>query len=255
MEYQIFKREMKESFNLDLNGYKERQLQRRLNAIMNRLEVDNYRSLLSLLFEDRSSYDTFIDNLTINVTEFFRDKKLFGKLEDEMIPELLKRNRTLKIWSAACANGAEPYSIAMILKELTPGIRHTIDATDLDGNILQVAQRGLYPADLLKNVTSSRVRDYFEKQGDFYKLDAGIKRMVTFRKHDLLYERFRKGYDLIVCRNVMIYFTKEAQTRINRKFAQSLNRNGILFTGGSETIFDYREYGLDRLSPCFYRKQ
>jgi len=254
LDYQIFKKEMKESFKLDLNSYKEKQLLRRINVVMNKFGVDDYRSLLSSLEKDRSSYGSFIDGMTINVTEFFRDKALFGKFEAEIIPGLLEKKRSLKVWSAACANGAEPYSVAIILNELTPGTRHTIDATDLDENILRVAAAGFYPADLLKNVSPPRTQKYFKKQGERFALDDQIKRMISFRKHDLLLEPFRRGYDLIVCRNVMIYFTKEAQFKVNTKFAQSLNPGGILFTGGSETIFDYGELGFARLSPCFYRK-
>lgn len=255
MDFSGFKSNFYEAFRIDLNGYKENQLLRRINAFMAKEKVSSYDELFKLLIGDRRAYQDFLDKLTINVTEFFRDPKIFSFLETDIIPELLSKKPLLKIWSAACASGAEPYSLAIILDELTPGKRHRLDATDMDRAILKRAAEGSYPADCLKNIGRERMRRYFRQEGDRFLIADRIKRMVVFRPHDLLTESFPGGYDLIVCRNVTIYFTREAQLKVNRKFARSLNKGGVLFTGGSEAIFNYRELGYEKLRSCFYRKK
>jgi len=255
MDFSVFKCKIYETFRIDLNGYKENQLLRRMNTLMQKEKVSTYDHFFKLLSSDKRAYQAFLDNLTINVTEFFRDSKMFGFLETNVIPELLSRKPTLKIWSAACANGAEPYSLAIILDELTPGKRHRLDATDMDRTILKKAAEGIYSADCLKNVSKERLRRYFKQDGDRFFIVDRIKKMVAFRPHDLLTDPFPEGYDLIVCRNVTIYFTREAQQKVNRKFARSLNKGGVLFIGGSEVIFNYRELGYEKIRPCYYRKK
>jgi chemotaxis protein methyltransferase CheR len=160
----------------------------------------------------------------------------------------------VKIWSAACSNGSEPYSIAIILEEMGLSARSRIDATDIDRQVLKKATEAKYNRDGLKNVSQSRLDRFFTKQGDFYLLKDSIKKKVAFRYHDLLEDNYQKGYDLIVCRNVTIYFTREAQDGIYKKFSHSLNPGGILFIGGSEMIFKYKDFGYEKLAPCFYKK-
>jgi chemotaxis protein methyltransferase CheR len=160
----------------------------------------------------------------------------------------------LKIWSAACSNGAEPYSVAMILEDLTPGRRHHIEATDIDEKILQFAVKGVYTADLLRNVSQARRARHFHEVNGCYTFREQLKKRVAFKLHDLLKDPYGKGYDLIICRNVQIYFTRDAQDRINRLFNQALSPGGYLFVGSSETILNYRELCFERSYPCFYRK-
>jgi len=167
---------------------------------------------------------------------------------------LLAGKDKLKIWSAACSNGAEPYSLAIILDELTPGVNHVIDATDIDRKILQLAQQGYYKKDLLKNIPSKRVNKYFTQEGEGYYIKPEIKKMVRFKQHDLIKEKFSKGYDLIVCRNVTIYFTRETQNVLYQKFWEALNEGGVLFTGVTECILNHRELGYSAISPWFYQK-
>ncbi|MBM7854233.1 chemotaxis protein methyltransferase CheR [Desulfohalotomaculum tongense] len=254
MDFMEFKNRVYKTFGLDLHSYKENQLQRRLNNLLVRKKLSGFGEYFNIISQNRQEYTNFLDYLTINVSEFFRDVKMFKILEDKVLPELLLRNSKLKIWSAACSIGAEPYSVAIILDELTPGRVHQIEATDLDQNILQRAKEGKYNADAVKNVTADRLSKYFVKQGDKYLISPQIKNKVQFRQHDLLKDNYPRGYDLILCRNVTIYFTRQAQEKVNRRFVQSLKPGGCLFIGGSETIFNYAELGLDKISPCFYRK-
>ncbi len=254
MEFEEFKRKVGATFRLDLNSYKEKQLKRRLDAYLAKLQLNDYGELFYQLTEKRETYDKFLDHLTINVSEFFRDPHRFTELQQIYIPELLGSRNTLKIWSAACSNGAEPYSVAIILEEMGLSGKCKIDATDIDKQILQKAMQAKYNRDSVRNISPERLQRFFTKQGDEYLLKERIKKQVSFFYHNLLADDYRRGYDIIICRNVTIYFTREAQDGIYKKFNRSLNRGGILFIGGSEMIFNYRNLGYEKLAPCFYKK-
>lgn len=254
MEFQRFRDQVHRKFKLDLNSYKENQLKRRINNLMQRRGIDGYDAYLRQLSGSREAVREFIDYLMINVTEFFRDKKPFHYLEHTLLPEMVGAKPRLKIWSAACSNGAEPYSVTMILDDLTPGVRHQIEATDLDPGILRLAAKARYAPELVRNVSPVRLRKHFKKEGDQYALSPSVTGRVRFRRHDLLGDPYGSGYDLIICRNVQIYFTRAAQERMNARFCRALVPGGILFLGSSETIFNAAELGYKRLAPCFYRK-
>lgn len=249
-----FKARVHQTFGLDLNSYKENQLKRRLDNFLSRHNFANYQVFYSYLIANSNAWHEFLDYLTINVSEFFRDIKMWQTLESKILPELMRKKTSLKIWSAACSNGCEPYTIAIILEELTKSARHQIDATDLDKTILQAAILGSYGPDTVRNVSKDRLNKYFTLEKSKYNIVNSIKGKVNFKQHNLLSDNYPRGYDLITCRNVTIYFTREAQDKVNLRFAQSLNPGGYLFIGGSETIFNYAELGLDKVAPCFYQK-
>ncbi|MFZ5648359.1 MAG: CheR family methyltransferase [Bacillota bacterium] len=255
MEFDEFKKRMLASFRLDLNSYKETQLKRRLDGLLARQKIKDYGELFHFLASDRLAYQTFLDQLTINVSEFFRDPHRWTELENKVFPELIKSRNALKIWSAACSIGAEPYSLAILLDELALGRQHRLDATDIDKTILETAMAGKYNQEAIRNVSKGRLAKYFKVSGSHYLINENIKKMVSYRRHDLLTDSYQQGYDLIVCRNVTIYFTREAQDKINKGFSQALKPGGFLFIGGSEMIFNYQELGMEKISPCFYRKK
>lgn len=254
MEFGAFKNRVMTSFHLDLNSYKEKQLKRRLDSYLGRLKIADYGELFSRMTANRRSYEEFLDYLTINVSEFFRDPQRFNDLQKVFLPELAKGRNQIHIWSAACSNGSEPYSVAIIMEELGLADRYKITATDIDLRIINKAEQAVYPRESLKNVNTDRLARFFDRVGESYALKGIVKRKVVFKQHDLLSGEYDKRYDLILCRNVTIYFTKEAQEIIYRRFNSSLNNGGILFIGGSEMIFNYKELGYEKLSTCFYRK-
>lgn len=257
MEFSLFKEKVRGSFELDLNSYKENQLKRRLDNLMVKQNVStgNYDEFFNLIAADRRAYTEFLDTLTINVSEFFRDKQIFDTLENNIIPSLLDKRKKLKTWSAACSSGAEPYSIAIILNELSPGRDHYILGSDIDNRVLRAALEGCYHEDQVVNVSRWRRAKYFTRRGDKYYIAPSIKKMVLFKRHDLLLSPFEHGFDLIACRNVVIYFTRAAQERLYLKFHRALSPGGILFIGASEMIFNYREFGYEKVATCFYRKK
>lgn len=253
-DWEVFKQKLFAKSNINLNDYKPAQMQRRISNLMNRHGVSSYTGFFELIDRDQRLYKDFIDFLTINVTEFFRTPEKFVELETKVLPDLLVRNPKLSIWSAGCSIGAEPYSLAMILNDITPQARHRILATDLDVEMLAKAKKGSYSSTELKNIAPSRLTKYFRQKDGLYEISEDIKKRVDFQRHNLLLDRFESGFDLILCRNVVIYFTEEAKDALYRRFFAALKPGGVLFVGGTEAILNFRDIGFQHYLPFFYRK-
>lgn len=253
-DWELFKQKLFAKSNIDLNQYKPAQMQRRITNLMNRHGVATYMAFFQLLETNPKLYKDFIDYLTINVTEFFRTPEKFGELEEKVIPDLLARSPRLSVWSAGCSTGAEPYSLSMILLDRAGSSRHRILATDLDVEMLAKAKQGVYNAGELKNIPAARMDKYFVKNGDSYTVKDIAKAMVEFQRHNLLLDKFESGFDLILCRNVVIYFTEEAKDALYRRFFAALKPGGVFFVGGTEAILNFRDIGFQHYLPFFYRK-
>lgn len=254
MDLSDFERWALKEFNINLSAYKSNQLHRRILSLMSRVGANSVDDYVALLKRDKDQRQKFLDFITINVTEFFRNPELYDDLQDKIKSELLPKNRVLKIWSAACSIGAEPYSLGIIMQELTPNTAHKILATDIDRTILDKACKGEYTLSELKNVKSAYINKYFVSNGEIYAISHKIKDMVTFKKHDLILENYENNFDLIVCRNVVIYFNQDVKEQIYRKFSSSLKSGGLLFVGATESIYNYKEYGFEKASTFIYRK-
>ena len=184
----------------------------------------------------------------------FRNPSQWDVLEKEIIPYLLSHSSHLKIWSAACSTGDEPYSLVMLLSKFLPLSQIKILATDIDKDILEKAQIGLYNEKSIASVPNFFKEKYFEKTGESFKIKDEIKKCVNFQSHDLLKESYPMQCDLIVCRNVLIYFTEEAKIQIYKKFNQALKPGGILFVGSTEQIIMSHRYGFSPMKTFFYKK-
>lgn len=253
MDFTEFRQRLSQIWGLNLVGYKEKQLQRRIEGLMHTLQIDNYRDYYELLLRDPGQKKRFLDRVTINVSEFFRNPEIFFKLEEEIIPGLVQPGQALRVWSAGCSNGAEPYSLAIIFED--KGLDYRIRATDVDDQILEVARRGCYPEQLLRNVSAARLARYFDALGDgTYEVKPGLKRHINYQHHDLLVNGYGGPYDLIVCRNVTIYFTREVQDELYQKFWQALRPEGVLFVGATESLLQYRQLGFAKVAAWFYRR-
>jgi chemotaxis protein methyltransferase CheR len=254
-EYILVKKKVREMTKVDLDNYGTNQMKRRLESFITRSKSPTLAEYFKLLEEDAKQLEKLRDFLTINVSEFFRDTAHFSVLQDVILPELLNTSKVLNIWSAGCSNGGEPYSVAMLLDMLSPGIAHRILATDIDTAILERATAGgpYHQADI-RNVPKFMTLKYFNCRNNEYWVNDDIRRRVIFRQHDMTRNPFETSFDLIMCRNVVIYFSDEAKKKLKKHFFDSLKNSGILFIGGTETMLDASNLGFQRLYPCFYRK-
>lgn len=254
--YEAFKVEVLKLTGIDLNAYKERQMKRRIDTLIARNNFPNYDSYTKQLRVDKKLLEEFVNYLTINVSEFYRNPNLWEKLDQVVLPELIKKfGQNIKIWSAACSTGDEPYSLAMVMAKHVPMNKIHIIATDIDEQVIEKAKMGVYDANSLKGLPDEYKNKYFDKMGEkAYKISDEIKRCVEFKKQNLLKDAYPTGCHLIVCRNVMIYFTEEAKEEIYRKFNASLQKGGCLFVGNTEQIINYKDLGFEFNKLFFYYK-
>lgn len=253
MDFTEFHNWIYREFNINLNAYKQEQLNRRIGSLMSRIDIKSLEDYKKLLQSDNKERQRFLDFITINVTEFFRNPELFKELEKALKSYLLNNNK-LKVWSAACSIGCEPYSIAMMLNEINPMGRNNIVATDIDSTILKRASLGEYVQAEMKNIDEDYRKKYFKLEKDKYIINNKIKSMVIFKKHDLILDNYEKDFDLIVCRNVIIYFKNDVKKEIFKNFSNSLKKGGLLFVGATESIYNYKEYGLEKVSTFIYKR-
>lgn len=254
-DYEKFIEQIKKRTSIDLAQYKETQMKRRLTTLRQKHGYDSFADYMDALLRIPALMDEFLDRMTINVSEFWRNPNRWDMLERRFLPEMFAGGSRASIWSAACSTGDEPYTIAMILDRMGMLDRSTITATDLDHNVLAKAQSGLYQERSVRDVPRSYLQSYFTADGDVYAVDERIKRSIRFKQHNLLYDPFGGPYDLIVCRNVMIYFTEEAKHGLYQRFSDALKPGGILFVGSTEQIFSPQQYELETAETFFYRKK
>lgn len=254
-EYEYLKRQIASLLDIDIDAYKSRQMRRRLTAFVQSRGGDSPAPFVRRLAEDAEALSDLREMLTINVTEFFRDAPQFEQLERTVLPELLKKRLQLRVWSAGCSRGHEPYSVAIMLDELGAAARSVIVASDLDRGALRIAKaRGPYPEGELRNVSRLRRSRYFSAVDGGYEVDRDLARRVQFRELNLLRGRFDRGFDLVICRNVMIYFAAEVKVALVQRFCDSLAPGGVLFIGATEALLGDEVDGFERLGGNFYRK-
>lgn len=252
-DYLWFCEQVLRKTGLDLKQYKRPQMERRLRSMAERAGARNLQDYWRLLEKDSRLFADFIDRITINVSELFRNPEKFEELRQYILPELRRLSSSLKVWSAGCSYGAEPYSLAILLEEM-PSVTYQILATDVDETILSKAREGVFSTEDMRNVSPTWRQKYFVQEGNQFRVKPELKRRIHFRKHNLLADPFDSGFHLIVCRNVVIYFTEEAKDRLYARFFQSLVPGGVLFVGSTERIFNYRELGFEMPLSFFYRK-
>ncbi|TDX48466.1 CheR family methyltransferase [Orenia marismortui] len=256
MKFPEFLDKASNKIKLDLNSYKENRVKRRINNLMKKHNIKDYKSCLNKLGSNSDFQEAFLEHMTINTSEFFRNPKNYEYLQNKIFPELFNKKNKVKIWSAAASNGCEAYTLAIILNEL--GIkanRYQIKATDIDPSILAEAKTGKYKDNALKKVPKEILNKYFTKKDDHYQLDSKIMSRVQFSRLDLLKDRYDNNLDLILCRNVFIYFTKEVKDQLTTKLSNSLVNDGILFLGNTEYLLKPDQFNLNKVYNSFYQKK
>ncbi|WP_237690649.1 CheR family methyltransferase [Paenibacillus caui] len=254
-DYKGFIQNVKQSTGIDLSLYKEVQMKRRLTTLRNKNGYSSFAAFYKAMTGDKKLFYEFLDKMTINVSEFWRNPNRWEILRDKVIPELLRTNNRLKVWSAACSTGEEPYTLAMIFADMGLLQQTSLTASDIDEGALFKASQGIYVERSIKDVPPAVASRYFTRDGALLKIDERLKKAVKFKKQNLLLDPFEEKHDLIVCRNVMIYFTEEAKNDLYHKFARALRPGGILFVGSTEQIFSPGKYGFEAAETFFYRKK
>ncbi|HTU83032.1 MAG TPA: CheR family methyltransferase [Candidatus Acidoferrales bacterium] len=235
--------QLREHSGIDFSQYKMPTIMRRLSRLMISSGVATISEYLTYLSRNPDGYQRLANAFLIKVTEFFRDAALFEMLRDHILPEVMlearEQSREVRIWSAGTSTGEEAYSLAIVCAELmrdeAPAVSVRIFATDVDEQAIAFARRGIYTADSLHGVPDALVERYFTKIDDRYEVAKRIRNMTVFGQHDLGQRAPFPRIDLVLCRNVLIYFTKELQTRALHLFAFALRNGGSLVLGKAES--------------------
>ncbi|MFB6362477.1 CheR family methyltransferase [Paenibacillus elgii] len=252
-DFLLFIKKVKDYTSIDLSQYKEAQMKRRLTTLRMKKGYTTFASFFEAMTKDKELFYEFLDRMTINVSEFWRNPNRWEVLEQKFLPDMLRKSRKVKCWSAACSTGEEPYTLAMILAELNSQ-DSVVVATDIDEGALEKAKKAVYSDRSVRDVPAKYLQKYYRQENLTYHIADSLKKSIRFQKQNLLVDTFDTGFDLIVCRNVMIYFTEEAKHLLYQKFANALKPGGILFVGSTEQIFSPAQYGLESAETFFYRK-
>ena len=252
--YEQFKQAILDLINIDLSSYKERQMKRRIDSLINRNGCDKYKDYYDLINNNKEKLLQFVNYITINVSEFFRNPAQWETLEKNILPQILEKYKKIKIWSAACSTGEEPYSVVMLLSKFLPLSSIRVLATDIDMDALEKARKGIYADNSLGALPKEFLHRYFTHRENSYIIAPEVKSCVDFAQHDLLQDPFPDNCHLILCRNVIIYFTEEAKAKLYNKLSNALHPDGILFVGSTEQIIMPQRYNLKPVKAFFYRR-
>jgi len=262
-EFTLFKSLIFDEFGISLNENKSALIESRLAKWILKLGYSTYTELYDHFCSDSSELILLADAITTNVTSFFREEKQWEYLKDQLLK--LKKNKKLRIWSAGCSSGQEPYSIALFLMENIPDIANwdiKILATDLSEDILKKAMQGEYLHKDLKGMPKTYIHKYFTKIKHsgiepVYQINNQIKQMILFRSFNLVtgnYLMFKQTFEMIFCRNVMIYFDNETQRQLIKNFLQIMNRESVLLIGHAESV-SHSKLAIKLLAPSIYAKK
>jgi chemotaxis protein methyltransferase CheR len=237
--FEKLKKHLLESVGVNCDGYRPEYLKRRLDLRIKATNSKSYSDYLRYLRANPEENEQLMNQVTINYTTFFRDSAVYAYLKNTLFPELLSA-KVLRVWSAGCASGEEPYSLAILLSDLFrstgKNVQVTIYASDIDKDALDKAIKGEYAKNQLQGLTEEQVNRYFSVVGDKYIVKDQLKRMIHFSIHDLMKPFSHKCLDLILCRNVMIYFAKESQQSVHMLFYEALREGGYMVTGNTEIL-------------------
>jgi chemotaxis protein methyltransferase CheR len=217
-------------------------LESRLKEQLRALGIDTVKAHFDRISTNKEDLKSFLDSITTNLTRFFRNQAHFDALEHHVIPELIKIKQgggnTIKIWSAGCSTGEEPYTIAMLLSEiLPPAWKFEILASDISLKCLMTAKEGFYAESRIVGIPDNYLKKYFDTVDGGYKIHADIMSRIRFDYHNLANDSGQRNLDLVFCRNVIIYFDEAAQTGVINRFWDSMANKSFLFIGHSESLF------------------
>lgn len=244
--YHLLMKQIMDDRGVDFSHYRDRVLKRRIALRMRAKHVNTYSEYLQVLIHNPEEYEVLFDVLTINVSAFFRDKPVWDKLKRDVFPALIEKKlkehgvRKIRIWSAGCSHGEEPYSLAIMLYELLEKspekIKIEIYGSDIDKACLLQARLGQYDKDSVKGLSPYILRRFFIPINDKYQVVPQIKDLVQFKERNLIHDPSFPGVDMVVCRNVFIYFNRSLQEHLIMKYHQALVDGGYFVMGTSENL-------------------
>lgn len=253
-EFQLFKQLIYRETGINMSDKKKKLIVARLSKRLRALNLSSFTQYYEHLIEHRDADNeivNLINRVTTNKTDFFREKHHFDFLLHELFPKIISQSRTggerkLRIWSAGCSSGEEPYTIAMTAIEAFKTERGwdiKILATDLDTEILQKAINGAYPTQIVGPVPKEYLSKYFIRKGDMYELNKEVKSLIAFRRLNLMDESFpmKNPFDIIFCRNVIIYFDSQTKNALLTKYHKYLRNGGYMFIGHSESLMHMKD--------------
>lgn len=258
-DYLIFQGGVKRLSGIDLAYYKRRQMERRTRAFAVRQGIadGNLATYLELLKRDRDQLNLFLDRMTINVSQLWRNPEHFDTVTRKVFPLLAEQRgaASAKIWSAGCSYGAEVYTLAAMCidHESQVGSRPQVVGTDIDERMIEMARAGWFSVDDARSAPAGLLEKHFTARDDGWQASEQMCRIVSFKVENL-FEAKPQRFDLIVCRNVAIYFTEEARNSLHSIFANALNPGGFLMIGATELVSNPREIGFERAFPFIYKK-
>ena len=249
LELDLFLEAVYRKYGYDFRSYSRASLRRRVQNQIEKLKVNNMCELIHLVLNDEKIFVNIFDHMTVNVTEMFRDPLFYTSFRDNIIPQL-KSYPSFKIWHAGCSTGQEVYSMCILLQEAGLYDKAQIYATDIDHNVLEKAKKGIYPIETAslysQNYQDSgclnSLSDYYTSRYDSIIMDSSLKKNIIFADHDLVTDQVFSEMQIIICRNVLIYFNQSLQDRVFRLFSNSLDYGGYLCLGSKESM---------RFSNCY----
>ncbi|MCX6693128.1 MAG: protein-glutamate O-methyltransferase CheR [Methanomicrobiales archaeon] len=240
-EFKSLTQYIEKHLKIQCSNYKEDYIKRRLMSRMNATKIASYREYLSHITTSQEERELLKNALTINVTKFFRDPEVFEVIRRDILPQILKEKRRIRIWSAGCSSGEEPYTLAIILSELAL-INRDLDgfiyATDIDDEILKRAKEGIYEKQALENLSAHQINRHFTTRPDGkFEVKPHVREKVRLQHHDLMSGMPVARYlDMITCRNVTIYFNESQKNAVARTFHEGLASGGYYIMGMSEYL-------------------
>ncbi len=267
-EFQRFSRYVYDKCGINLHGGKKELLKARLGKILRQRNFRSFRAYYDQVVNDKSGYELtlLLNSISTNLTYFFRESEHFDFLRARALPELIEtkassRDNSLRLWSAGCSSGEEAYSIAMAVSEAVYGMKKwqiEIYATDLSTKVLATANAGIYEGEKVHNIPFDLKRRYFQKgsnkwKGDF-RVKKGIRDMISFKRLNFMEKfLFKDPFDVVFCRNVMIYFDNPTKEGLIKKLSQCLSNGGYLLVGHSESLTGVK-HQLKYIQPSIYKK-
>ncbi|HPE88607.1 MAG: protein-glutamate O-methyltransferase CheR [Spirochaetaceae bacterium] len=259
-DFELYRKLIYDESGIHFSATNRSILESRLRERLRENKLQTPQEYYAILVKDKEELKVLLDSVTTNLTRFFRNQAHFDAIEHYVVPALLKMRqaeRRIRVWSAGCSTGEEPYTIAMLLKELLPaGWKAEITASDISLKSLMVGKEGFYPETRIQGIPEPYLPKYLERRGNGYQVKDEVKSTIRFDYHNLKNDSGQRNLDVVFCRNVLIYFDEAAQKATIERFWEAMAPKSFLFIGHSESLFGMNtKFEFVKTDwACFYKK-